>query len=210
MVVVGRLVGTFEPALVMVAIAQANSASASTNTIPPIQPAGAEAGMNGNDTTHCRVSPTSTASAHAIGGRTMILAVSAVSLMAEPVKPCARFDVCLLKTPLNPCGTMLGHGSDSELSENTRLRAVIVRSTIRSVRPSQRMSKFDRLMSIAVETERIPNRGNFPLKSKVKNFDGLTVGFRPSERYFATAPRTDSADHRGFCWRRRSGHAKVS
>jgi hypothetical protein len=47
------------------------------------------------------------------------------------------------------------------------------------------MSKFDRLMSIAVETERIPNRGNFPLKSKAKNFDGLTVGFRPSERYFA-------------------------
>jgi len=83
----------------------------------------------------------------------MTLAVSAVSLMAGPVKTCARLDVCLLKTPLNPCGTMLGHGSDSELSENTRLRAVIVRSTIRSPRPSQRMSKFDRLMSIAVETE---------------------------------------------------------
>ena len=64
--------------------------------------------------------------------------------MAGPVKTCAGLDVCLLKTPLNPCGTMLGHGSDSELSENTRLRAVIVRSTIRSPRPSQRMSKFAR------------------------------------------------------------------
>src|SRR5216684_1905962 len=108
MAVVGRLVGTFEPALVMVAIAQANSASASTNTIPPIQPASTDAGMNGNDTTHCRVSPTSTASAHAIGGRTMTLAVSAVSLMAGPVKTCARLDVCLLKTPLNPCGDDAG------------------------------------------------------------------------------------------------------
>src|ERR1700704_4242845 len=98
MVVVGRLVGTFEPALVMVAIAQANSASASTNTIPPTQPAGTEAGMNGKDTTHCRVSPASTASAHAIGGRIMTLAVSAMSLMAGRGKNYAPFDVSLLKT----------------------------------------------------------------------------------------------------------------
>jgi hypothetical protein len=65
---------------------------------------------------------------------------------------------------LEPLRDDAGARLGSELSENTRLRAVIVRSTIRSPRPSQRMSKFDRLMSIAVETERIPNRGNFPLR----------------------------------------------
>src|SRR5712664_3413296 len=98
MVVVGMLVGTFEPALVMVAIAQANSASASTNTIPPTQPAGTEAGTNGQDMTHCRASPASTASAHAIGGRMMTLAVSGVSFMAGLVKTYAPFDVTLVKT----------------------------------------------------------------------------------------------------------------
>src|SRR6202521_4170936 len=118
MVVVGILVGTFEPALVMVAIAQANSASARTNTIPPTQPAGTEAGTNGKDTTHCRVSPASTASAHAIGGRMMTLAVSAVSLMAGLVKTCARFDVCLLKTPLNPCGTLRARLCQRALEEH--------------------------------------------------------------------------------------------
>src|SRR5262245_13199238 len=85
MAVVGRLVGTFEPALVMVTIAQANNASAATTTTPPIQPAGTAAGMNGTATIHCRASPASTASAHAIGGRTMTLAVSAVSFMADPL-----------------------------------------------------------------------------------------------------------------------------
>jgi hypothetical protein len=43
MVVVGRLVGTFEPARVMVAIAQATSASARANTIAPSQPSGTAA-----------------------------------------------------------------------------------------------------------------------------------------------------------------------
>jgi hypothetical protein len=44
MVVVDRLVGTFEPALVIVTMAQANSATARTNTIAPSQPAGRSAG----------------------------------------------------------------------------------------------------------------------------------------------------------------------
>jgi hypothetical protein len=57
------------------------------NTAPPIQPAGAAAGMNVKGMSHCKASAVSTASAHAIGGRTMTLAVSAVSLMARFVKP---------------------------------------------------------------------------------------------------------------------------
>jgi ABC-2 type transport system permease protein len=52
MVVVGRLVGTFEPAWVMVAIAQAASASAMANTAPPTQPAGTAAGMNRKGMSH--------------------------------------------------------------------------------------------------------------------------------------------------------------
>src|SRR5262249_15446297 len=47
MVVVGRLVGTFEPALVIVTMAHANSPSARTNTIAPSQRAGRSAGRNG-------------------------------------------------------------------------------------------------------------------------------------------------------------------
>src|SRR6516164_10932831 len=47
MVVVGRLVGTFEPALVIVTMAQATSASARTNTIAPSEPAGRSTGRNG-------------------------------------------------------------------------------------------------------------------------------------------------------------------
>src|SRR5215831_14555614 len=47
MVVVGRLVGTFEPARMTVTMAQAKSASARTNTIAPSQPAGRSAGRNG-------------------------------------------------------------------------------------------------------------------------------------------------------------------
>jgi hypothetical protein len=93
-VVVGMLVGTFEPALVIVAIAQATSARAATNAIPPIQPTGTEAGMNGMPTIHCSASPASTASAHAIGGRMMTLAVSAVSFMTGtggPALPTSRF-----------------------------------------------------------------------------------------------------------------------
>ena len=108
--VVGLLVGTFEPARVIVAIAQANSASATTNTAPPTQPAGAAAGMNGKGMSHCKASAASTASAHAIGGRMMTLAVPAVSLMARLVNlhswRCKRF-AGYLPASLNTCGTML-------------------------------------------------------------------------------------------------------
>src|SRR5262249_7283975 len=47
MAVVGRLVGTFKPALVIVTMAHATSASARTNTIAPSQPAARPAGRNG-------------------------------------------------------------------------------------------------------------------------------------------------------------------
>src|SRR5712664_1804645 len=90
------LVGTLEPARATVAIAQAASASAMANTAPPTQPAGAAAGMNGKGISHCKASAASTASAHAIGGRMMTLAVSAVSLMARLVNlhswRCKRFE----------------------------------------------------------------------------------------------------------------------
>src|SRR5215216_595229 len=86
MVVDGRLVGTFEPARVMVVIAHATSASARTNTIAPSQPAETTAGKNGKGMSQLSASPASTASAHAIGGRTMTSAVSAVSAMAGPAQ----------------------------------------------------------------------------------------------------------------------------
>src|SRR5260370_39210489 len=76
MVVVGRLVGTFEPARVMVAIAQARSASARANTIAPTQPAGATAGTNGKGVSRLSASPASTETAHAIGGRIITFALS--------------------------------------------------------------------------------------------------------------------------------------
>src|SRR5262245_11223151 len=98
MVVVGRLVGTFEPARLMVAIAQATSVSARANTIAPAQAAGTAAAMNGKGASQLSASPASTASAHAIGGRTMTLAVSAVSAMAADHGICAPFDVADLKT----------------------------------------------------------------------------------------------------------------
>jgi hypothetical protein len=79
MLVVGRLVGTFEPARVMVAIAQASSASARANTIAPSQVAGTAAGTNGRGMSQLSASPASTATAHAIGGRIMTFAVSVVS-----------------------------------------------------------------------------------------------------------------------------------
>jgi hypothetical protein len=69
--VVGMLVGTFEPARVMVVIAQANSASAKTNTAPPSQPAGTAAGTNGKGTSQLSANPAITASAHTSGGRMM-------------------------------------------------------------------------------------------------------------------------------------------
>src|SRR5215471_12301929 len=82
MVVVGRWVGTCEPALVIVTMAQANSASARTKTIAPNQPAGRLAGRNANGTSQLSASPAMTARPHASGGRTMTLAVSAVLSMA--------------------------------------------------------------------------------------------------------------------------------
>jgi probable HAF family extracellular repeat protein len=68
---------------VIVTIAQASSATARANTIAPSQPAGSVAGTNGKDTSHSSASPTSTATAHAIGGRTMTFAVSVASAMAR-------------------------------------------------------------------------------------------------------------------------------
>src|SRR5467141_3361558 len=107
------LVGTLEPARVRVAIAQAASASAMANTAPPTQSAGAAAGMNGKGMSHCKASAASTASTastHAIGGRMMTLAVSAVSLMARLVNlhswRCKRFEG-YLPASLNTCGTIL-------------------------------------------------------------------------------------------------------
>src|SRR5215510_7339371 len=82
MVVVGRVEGTFVPARLIVAIAQANSASASTKTIAPSQAAGTTAGMNGKGISQLSRSPASTATTHMIGGRTLTFAVSAVSAMA--------------------------------------------------------------------------------------------------------------------------------
>src|SRR5215472_12623373 len=93
-VVVGRLVGTFEPARVMVMIAQATSASARANTVAPNEAAGAVAGMSGKGMSQWSANPVSTASAHAIGGRTMTLAVSAVSTMPGPLI-CTRFDAAI-------------------------------------------------------------------------------------------------------------------
>src|SRR3954453_8035916 len=81
---VGLLVGTFEPARVMVAIAQANSATATTSTAPPSQPAGTAAGTNGKGMSQSSANAAMTASAHASGGRMTTCAVAAVSLMAGP------------------------------------------------------------------------------------------------------------------------------
>src|SRR3954469_16172189 len=81
---VGVLVGTFEPARVMVTIAQANSASATTTTAPPGQPAGTAAGMNGKGMSQSSAKAAMTASAQASGGRMTTCAVAAVSFMAGP------------------------------------------------------------------------------------------------------------------------------
>src|SRR5262245_22584114 len=81
MVVVGRSVGTFEPARVTVEIAQANSASARTNTNAPSRSAGTAAGMNGKGMSQSSASPASTATGHAIVGLIVTLAVSVVSAM---------------------------------------------------------------------------------------------------------------------------------
>src|SRR6516162_4210212 len=88
MVVVGRAVRTFEPARVIVTMAQANSASARTNTIAPSQPAGTGAGTNGKGRSQLTARPANTATAHAIGGRIMTFAVSVASAMAG-IESCA-------------------------------------------------------------------------------------------------------------------------
>src|SRR5713101_1923321 len=125
MVVVGMLVGTFEPARVMVAIAQTASASAMANTAPPTQPAGAAAGMNGKGMSHCKASAASTASAHAIGGRMMTLAVSAVSLMARLLNRhswrCKRFE--LLAGVLEHLRDDAAHGRIGQRSGRVKARA---------------------------------------------------------------------------------------
>ena len=69
--VVGRLVGIFEPALVTVTMALENSAVARTNSIAPSQLAGRSAGKNGKGTSQFSASPAMTASPHASGGRMM-------------------------------------------------------------------------------------------------------------------------------------------
>jgi hypothetical protein len=46
------------------------------------------------------------------------------------------------------------------------------------------LKKIGRLIAIVIETVQNSNRANFPLKSKAKKFDGLTVGFRPSAENF--------------------------
>jgi hypothetical protein len=50
--------------------------------------------------------------------------------------------------------------------------------------PRSTTRKIDRLLAIAVEATQNLNRAIFPLKSRAKNFDGLTVGFRPSAENF--------------------------
>src|SRR5262245_42063194 len=99
MVVAGRLVGTFEPARVMVEIAQASSTSARANTTPPTQRAGVADGRNGKGISQLSASPAMSASAHAIGGRTMTRAVSVVSLTAGLLNN-APFDACAPKMAL--------------------------------------------------------------------------------------------------------------
>ena len=71
MVAVGKFVGTLGPALVIVAMAQATSAKARTNTIAPGKPAGRAAGRNGKGMSQSSASPAMTASPHASGDRMM-------------------------------------------------------------------------------------------------------------------------------------------
>jgi hypothetical protein len=46
------------------------------------------------------------------------------------------------------------------------------------------IAEIDRSIAIVAEAAQNLNRASFPLKSKAKNFDGLAVGFRPSEEIF--------------------------
>lgn len=83
MAVVGVSVGTFEPARLMVAIAEAKRTNANANTIAPNQAAGTRAGRKGRGLSQPRASPTTTAKGHALVGLTMTLAVSAASATAK-------------------------------------------------------------------------------------------------------------------------------
>jgi hypothetical protein len=49
---------------------------------------------------------------------------------------------------------------------------------------SLEISKFDRLISIVVGTEKNSDRGNFPAKSKAEKFNGLAVGARALDEIF--------------------------
>jgi hypothetical protein len=44
--------------------------------------------------------------------------------------------------------------------------------------------KIDQSTAIVAGSAKNSERANFPLKSKAKDFDGLAVGFRPSEEIF--------------------------
>src|SRR5216683_7383671 len=82
MVMAGWLVGTFEPARVMVATAQTKSASASRKTTVPSQAAGIKDDTNGKGCSQLSVNPDSAAITQAIGGRIMTPAVSVGSAIA--------------------------------------------------------------------------------------------------------------------------------
>jgi hypothetical protein len=62
------VVETFEPALVIVTMAQANSASARTNKDAPRKPFGRSTGRNGKGASQSSATPATTASPHASGG----------------------------------------------------------------------------------------------------------------------------------------------
>jgi hypothetical protein len=50
--------------------------------------------------------------------------------------------------------------------------------------PRSTTRKIDRSLAIVVEAARNLNHAIFPLKLRVRKFDGLTVGFRPSAEIF--------------------------
>src|SRR5436305_9575100 len=81
-VLLGKLVGTFEPPRVIVVTAQANSTRASANTMPPSQAADTVAGTKRNGKSQPRAMPTAALMAQASGGRTRTWAVSTVPLVS--------------------------------------------------------------------------------------------------------------------------------
>src|SRR5262245_27108066 len=104
MVVVGRLVGTFEPALAMVVIAQAASANPRANTAPPSQTAGRLGGRNGKGMSQPSASPAMIASNNASGGRMTTAAVSALLFMARSPSPPPWVDGPEQTTTISPMG----------------------------------------------------------------------------------------------------------